>query len=86
MTTATLRKKAAAGDPSVVVLPLKEYRRLIAASVPVVQLKGKAARDLDNLVEKSLREYHAGKTIRAASLSEALAAQRSRAKKPRNAR
>ncbi len=72
MTTATLLKKAAAKDKGVVVLPVKEYQRLIAAAVPTYYLSGKEATDLDKLVEEGLREYRAGKTFAAPSMGEAL--------------
>ena len=46
----------------IVVLPLKEYQRLIASVVPTYYLKGKAATKLDRLVGKGLQEYRKGKT------------------------
>ncbi len=73
MTTIQLLKRAIANDKSVVVLPVAEYRRLLAAQVPEYYLTGKAARDLDKLVKEGLRDYHAGKTTRAESLHDALA-------------
>ena len=51
MTTATLLKKAAAKDEGVVVLSLREYDRLLSTHVPNYYLTGKAATDLDKLVE-----------------------------------
>lgn len=76
MTTATLLKKAVSKDEGVVVLSLKEYDRLLATHVPNYYLTGKAATDLDKLVEEGLREYAEGKTIHASSISEALAIRR----------
>ncbi|MEJ0053497.1 MAG: hypothetical protein WDN10_02105 [bacterium] len=70
MTTATLLKKAAAKDTGVVVLTLAEYNRLKAESLPVEYLTGKAARDLDKLVEEGLREHRAGKTRKLKSLAD----------------
>lgn len=46
----------------VVVLPLKEYQRLLASVVPAYHLKGKAATKLDRLVESGLQEFRKGKT------------------------
>ena len=73
MATITLRSDAVTRQKGVVVLPVKEYQRLLVASVPTYYLKGKAARDLDMLVEEGLREHRMGLTTRASSLSEALA-------------
>ena len=59
-------------EKGVVILPIREYQRLLERAVPEYYLKGKAVKDLDRLVEEGLREYHAGKTIGASSLKEAL--------------
>ncbi len=59
----------------VVVLPVEEYYRILM--VPGYQLKGKAARDLDKLVEEGLREHREGKTIKAPSISSAVRQYRS---------
>lgn len=72
MTTATLLKKATAKDKGVVVLSIEEYNRLRAAAVPEYYLTGKAARDLDRLVAEGRRDYAAGRTIRASSISAAM--------------
>src|SRR3990167_3917702 len=72
MTTATLLKKATAKDRGVVVLPVQEYQRLIAAAVPTYYLTGKEATDLDKLVEEGLREHRTGKTFSASSMNEAV--------------
>ena len=70
MTTATLLKKATTKDKGVVVLPVQEYQRLIAAAVPTYYLTGKEATDLDKLVKEGLREYRAGKTRTIRSLAD----------------
>ena len=72
MTTTQLLKAALKKKKSVVVLPVAEYQRLLAAATPTYYLKGKAAVRLDKLVERSLKEYREGKTVRAGSLSEAV--------------
>ena len=59
-------------EAGVVVLPMKEYQRLLAAAVPTYYFTGKAAKDLDKLVEEGLRDYRAGRTIVADSVSVAV--------------
>jgi len=66
MATATLKTKINK-KAGTITLPLQEYYRMLM--VPV-QLRGKAARDLDKLVEEGLREYRAGKTRILHSLAE----------------
>jgi len=46
----------------IVVLSLKEYQRLLASTVPIYHLKGKARDKLDRLVEEGLEEHRKGKT------------------------
>ena len=56
---------------AMVTIPLKEYQlylEMIAA--PVVQLKGKAARDLDRLYDYGMREYAAGRARKIRSLAD----------------
>ena len=72
MSTIILSKKQIQKSKGVVVLPIEEYRKLSERAVPEYYLTGKAARDLDKLVEMGLRDYHAGKTTKAASLRDAL--------------
>ena len=72
MATITLSKSKVREENGMVVLPVKEYQRLLVAAVPTVYLTGKAALKLDKLVEDSMREYRAGKTITASSISEAV--------------
>jgi hypothetical protein len=56
----------------IVILSLREYRKLCERAVPTYYLKGKEAEELDKLVEEGLREYKEGRTISASSLKEAL--------------
>lgn len=72
MSTVTLSKKQIQKNGGVVVLPIEEYRRLSLRALPEYYLTGKKARNLDKLVENGLREYHAGKTMKASSVREAL--------------
>ncbi len=72
MNTITITKEKIKNDGGVVILPLKEYQKLCERAVPTYYLRGKAAGDLDKLVENGLREYRGGKTISATSLKEAI--------------
>ena len=72
MSTITISNAKIQKQKGVVVLPIKEYQRLVASRVPEVYLTGRAAKRLDKLVEEGLREYKEGKTIAADSLSDAL--------------
>ena len=72
MSTITLSKKQIQKSKGIVVLPIEEYRRLSERAVPEYFLTGKQAKALDKLVEEGLREYHAGKTIKASSMKDAL--------------
>jgi len=45
----------------IVILPLREYRKLCERAVPTYYLKGKVARKLDKLVEEGLRDWRGGK-------------------------
>jgi hypothetical protein len=56
----------------IVILSLREYRKLCERAVPTYYLKGKEAEELDKLVEEGLRDYQEGRTISAPSLKEAL--------------
>lgn len=58
----------------VVVLPVKEYKKLLEKAIPTYYLPGREAEKLDKLVEQGLREYKEGKTIDADSLKGALSA------------
>ncbi len=62
--------KAQIKKDGVVILPVKEYRRLLARGIPEVYLTGKAARNLDKLVEEGLREHREGKTRKIRSLAD----------------
>ena len=53
-----------------VVLPLKEYERLREQAIPIFQLHGKQAKQIDKLVETGLKEYREGKCKKLKSLSD----------------
>jgi len=56
----------------VVVLSLREYQKLLEQAVPIYQLYGKEAEELDELVREGMKEYEAGETVEASSITEAL--------------
>ena len=70
MSTITLSKKQIQKSKGVVVLPIEEYKRLAKRAVPEYYLTGKAARDLDKLVEEGLRDYESGKCRSIKSLAD----------------
>lgn len=72
MNTITISKTNIKKAGGIVILPLKEYERLSQMAVPTYYLKGKAAVELDKLVEGGLDEHRNGETIHASSLQEAL--------------
>ena len=79
MSTIAISTAKVAKEQGLVVLPVKEYERLLkAAAILDVYLTGKAATDLDKLVEEGLREHAAGRTHTAPSISAAVRAHRKR--------
>ena len=62
MSNIVISKSKVKEEGGVVVMPLKEYHRLLKRSVPTHYLKGKAAERLDKLVEEGLKEHREGKT------------------------
>lgn len=72
MSTITLSKQKIMREKGVVILPIAEYRQLQERAVPEYFLTGKAARNLDKLVEDGLREHELGLTTKAPSVKEAL--------------
>ena len=62
MQTISIQKSKINRTGGVVILPLKEYQRLKELAVPTYYLKGKAATDLDRLVDRGLMAHQKGKT------------------------
>ena len=62
MAIVTVRKATIQKQKGVVILPVKEYQKLLERAVPEYYLTGKAARDSDKLVEEGLKAERAGKT------------------------
>ena len=54
----------------VVILSLEEYQKLHERAVPTYFLKGKEARELDELVKEGLREHEKGKCKKIKSLAD----------------
>jgi hypothetical protein len=55
-------------EEDLVVMPRKEYEYMKASMIPTSYLKGKKAHNLDDRVNKALKEHKDGKTIRIKSL------------------
>ncbi len=72
MANVTINKTKIEKEKGVVILSLKEYERLTKNNIPTYYLTGKAAKDLDKLVEEGLKEHREGKTVSADSLRSAL--------------
>lgn len=68
----TISRKEVEKKGGVVILDLKEYQKLCEQAVPTYQLYGKEAAELDELVREGMREYEAGETVEASSITEAL--------------
>ena len=70
--TITISRKEIQKKGGLIILPLKEYQKLLERAVPAYYLKNREASDLDRLVEKGLREYRDGKTVEATSMKDAM--------------
>ena len=57
----TISRESVKKTGGFVVLPLREYERLRTQAIPIFQLHGKEAKELDKLVDTGLEEHHAGK-------------------------
>lgn len=68
----TLSKATILRQKGMVILSLREYKRLCENAVPTYHLEGKEAQKLDWLIRDGMLEYRAGKTVKADSLDEAL--------------
>ncbi len=54
----------------VVILPIKEYQKLIKQAAPTYYVHGNEAKKLDSLVASGLQEHYRGKTRAIKSLSD----------------
>lgn len=70
MSIIAVHKEKVEKEAGVVILPLKEYRKLIARAVPVYYLAGREAAKLDKLVGYGFKEYKAGKARKITSLAD----------------
>lgn len=66
----TISRKEIEKRGGVVILGLKEYRKLLEQAVPTYYLTGKEAEELDDLVREGMKEYKTGKTTKIKSLSD----------------
>jgi len=57
-------------EGGLVILPVREYQRLLENSVPSAYLKGRRAKALDRLVTEGLKEHLRGRTKKINSLAE----------------
>lgn len=62
MSTITVYKNKIEKEGGVVLLSLKEYQKMQASLVPTYYLRGKEAKNLDNLVKSGLKYYKNRKT------------------------
>lgn len=70
MATITIQKNTIQKRGGVVLLPLKEYQKLLEQRVPTYYLSGAKALQLDRLVKSSVREYRRGNARRIRSLDD----------------
>lgn len=61
--TFTTIPKSITGKEELVILPRKEFEELQARVFPLIKLKNKAARRLDNRVRTALREHSRGTSM-----------------------
>ena len=66
----TISRETVQKKGGIVILPLREYKKLCERAVPIYYLKGKRAEELDKLVEEGLRDYRKGKCKSIQSLAE----------------
>ncbi|MBI2627491.1 hypothetical protein HYW72_01020 [Candidatus Nomurabacteria bacterium] len=62
MNTITVSKNKIEKEGGVVLLSLREYRKIQMSSMPIYYLQSKEARNLDKLVKNGLKSYKDGKT------------------------
>jgi len=72
MQTIAIAKRKIEKEAGMVILPIREYEKLVVRAVPTYYLADKEAEKLDKLVKEGLKESQAGKTIKSSSLKGAL--------------
>ena len=70
MATISIPKTKIEKQGGVVILPLKEYQKLVKQTTPMYYLRGAEAKKLDLLISQGLQEYRQGKTQTIQSLSD----------------
>ena len=66
----TISRKTVQKKGGIVILPLREYKKLCERAVPTYYLKGKEAEELDKLVKEGLRDHNLRKTRKIKSLAD----------------
>ena len=66
----TIPRREVSKKGGIVILPLREYKKLCEKAVPTYYLEGKEAEKLDKLVEEGLKEYRNGKCKTIKSLAD----------------
>jgi hypothetical protein len=72
MNTITIAKKKIESEKGVVLLSLKEYKRIIDAAVPVEYLPKREIARLNKIGKQAMKEYKAGKAIKINSFADLL--------------
>lgn len=57
MSSITIKKEKIELQKGMVILPLKEYRKLLEQAVPTYYLTGEKAKKIDSLVKNGIAEY-----------------------------
>ncbi len=70
MTSINISREKIKNEGGMVILPLREYKKLCERVVPAYYLEGKEAKKLDKLVEEGLKEFRAGKCKTVKSLAD----------------
>jgi len=70
MATITIQKNIIQKRGGIVLLPLREYQKLLEQQVPTYYLSGAQALQLDRLVKSGMREYRCGNARRIRSLDD----------------
>jgi len=66
----TISKEIVQGKGGIVILPLREYKKLYERAIPTYYLKGKEIKRLDKLIKEGLKDYKKGKCKTIKSLTD----------------
>jgi len=70
MATISLQKAKIERENGIVILPVREYQKLLERSAPAYYLSGKEGSKLDKLVVAGVKEHKAGKTKKIRSFAD----------------